>query len=229
MKKFMFLLLAPSILAGLSLPAAAAPPQSHAAIRDTALEFVRAQTRGLPGKVSIKVDDIDKRIVLPACPTLEAFLPAGAQLNGSSSVGVRCTAPKGWSVFMSVTVKVSVNLLTANNTLQQGQVLRAEDLGSLASETLQAGTLTDTAQAIGKVMKFGVGRGQLLRQDMLRDPYSVTQGQTVPIQIEGQGFHIRSEGKSLSNAAEGQTATARISSGQSVSGIVKNGIIEIKQ
>ncbi len=224
MKKIIFLL-----YALLSLPAAASPAQSHAAIRDTALAFVRAQTQGLPGKVSIQVDDIDKRITLPSCPALEAFLPAGAQLNGNSSVGVRCTGKKGWSVFVPVTVKVSVNLLTANNTLQLGQVVRAEDLGSLSSETLQPGTLTDPAQVIGKVMKFGVGRGQLLRQDMLRDPYSVTQGQTVQLQIEGQGFHIRSEGKAMNNAAEGQTATARTASGQSVSGTVKNGIIEIKQ
>jgi flagellar basal body P-ring formation protein FlgA len=224
MKKAFFLL-----YALLSLPAAASPAQSHAAIRDTALAFARAQTQGLPGKVSIQVDDIDKRIVLPACPALEAFLPAGAQLNGNSSVGVRCTAAKGWSVFVPVTVKVSVNLLIAHNTLQLGQVVRAEDLGSLSSETLQPGSLTDAAQAIGKVMKFGVGRGQLLRKDMLRDPYSVTQGQNVQLQINGQGFRIQSEGKSLSNAAEGQTATARTSTGQTVSGIVRNGTIEIKQ
>lgn len=224
MKKFILLLL---VLC--SLPASASAPQSHSAIRDTALEFVRSQTQGMPGKVSIQVADIDKRIVLPSCPKLEAFLPAGAQLNGKSSVGVRCTSPKGWSVFVSVTVKVSVNLLTANNTLQQGQVVRAEDLGSLTSETLQAGTLSDPAQAIGKVMKFGVGRGQLLRQDMLRDPYTVTQGQTVQLQVEGQGFRIRSEGKALNNASEGQTASARTASGQSLSGTVKNGIIEIQQ
>ncbi len=224
MKKFIFLL-----FTWVSLPAAASPAQSHTVIHDTAWAFVRAQTQGLPGKVSIQIDDIDKRIVLPACSALEAFLPAGAQLNGNSSVGVRCTEKKGWSVFVSVTVKVSVNLLTANTTLQQGQVVRAEDLGSLSSETLQAGALTEPAQAVGKVMKFSVGRGQLLRQDMLRDPYTVTQGQTVQLQVEGQGFRIRSEGKALTNAAEGQMATARTPTGQSVSGVVKNGSIEIKQ
>lgn len=221
-----------SLLALLALgshAAFAAPAQSHAEIRDTVLAFVRAQTLGLPGKVNIAAGELDKRIVLPACPALEAFLPAGAQLNGNSSVGVRCNGPKGWSVFVPVTVKVSVSLLTASTTLQQGQVVRAEDLGSLSSETLQAGTLTDPAQAIGKVMKFGVGKGQLLRQDMLRDPYTVIQGQTVQLQAAGQGFRIRSEGQALNNAAEGQTASARTASGQKVTGTVKDGVIEIKQ
>jgi flagella basal body P-ring formation protein FlgA len=204
-------------------------PQNHAEIRDTVLAFVRAQTQGLPGKVSIQVENIDKRIVLPACQTLEAFLPQGAQLNGNSSVGVRCNNNRGWSVFVPVTVKVSVSLLTANKTLLQGQIVHAEDLGNLSSETLQPDTLTDPAQAIGKVMKFGVGKGQLLRQNMMRDPYTVIQGQAVQLMTGGRGFHIRSEGQALNNAAEGQPASARTASGQKVSGVVKGSMIEIQQ
>lgn len=227
MNKFLFALLA--LFSIVSPSATAGATQSHTEIRDTVLAFVRAQTQGMPGKVSIQVEDMDKRIVLPACLALEAFLPPGAQLNGNSTVGVRCNGSKTWSVFVQVTVKVSVNLLTFNKTLQQGQIVSAADLGTLSSETLQAGTLTDPAQAIGKVMKFGVGKGQLLRVDMLRDPYSVTQGQNVQLVVVGQGFSIRSEGQALNNAAEGQTASARTPSGQRISGVVKNGAIEIQQ
>jgi flagella basal body P-ring formation protein FlgA len=227
MKKSLFTLLA--LLSLAPTFALAGAPQNHAEIRETVLAFVRSQTQGLPGKVSIQAENIDQRIVLPACTALEAFLPPGAQLNGNSSVGVRCNAKTGWTVFVPVSVKITTNLLTLNKTLQQGQLVRAEDLGSLSSETLQAGTLTDPAQAIGKVMKFGVGKGQLLRQDMLRDPYTVTQGQTVPLLAIGQGFSIRSEGQALNNAAEGQTASARTAAGQKVSGTVKDGAIEIRQ
>jgi flagella basal body P-ring formation protein FlgA len=227
MKKPLISLLA--LLSLCSTAAAAGTPQNHAEIRDTVLAFVRAETQALPGKVSIQVEEMDKRIVLPACNKLEAFLPAGAGLNGKSSVGVRCTGKQSWSVFVPVSVRISVSLLTANKTLQQGQIIRSEDLGSLSSETLQADTLTDPAYAIGKVMKFGVGKGQLLRHNMLRDPYTVIQGQTVPLLATGQGFSIRSEGHALNNAAEGQTASARTASGQRVSGVVKGGFIEIKQ
>ena len=227
MKKLRLTLLALLYLASTS--AAAVTPQSHTEIRDTVLAFVRAQTQGLPGKVSIEVEELDKRIVLPACTALEAFLPAGARLNGNSSVGVRCNAKQGWSVFVPVSVKISVSLLTASNTLQQGQIVRAEDLGSLSSETLQADTFSDPAQAIGKVMKFGVGKGQLLRQNMLRDPYTVTQGQTVQLLVAGAGFSIRSEGQALYNAAEGQTTSVRTASGQKITGAVKNGAIEVRQ
>lgn len=223
-----------SLLVLLTLGAAAAcavaapgAAQSHAEIRDTVSAFVRTQTRAMPGNVSIQVAEIDRRISLPACPSLEAFLPAGAQLNGNGSVGVRCLGKQGWSLFVPVNVKFSVNMLTTRKTLLQGQTITAEDIGSLSSESLQAGTLTDPAQAIGKIMKYGVAAGQILRNDMLRAPYTVKQGQSVKLQVRGAGFHVSSEGQALNNAAEGETSSARTASGQIVSGVVKGGVIEI--
>lgn len=207
--------------------AGAATTQSHSVIRDTVAAFVRAQTQAVPGKVTIQVAEIDRRTVLPACSALEAFLPPGAQLNGNSSVGVRCNGKQSWSLFVQVNVKISVSMLTANKTLQQGQIVRAEDLGSLSSESLQAGTMTDPAQAIGKVMKYGIGAGQILRHDMLRASYTVKQGQTVQLHVLGAGFSVSAEGIALNNAAEGETTSARTASGQIVSGIVKSGAIAV--
>lgn len=212
-----------------SPPACAAPSQSHALIRDAVLAFVQTQTKAVPGKVSIQVSEIDRRIVLPACPALEAFLPAGTQLNGNSNVGVRCNGKQSWTLFVQVNVQISLNLLTANTTLRQGQTVSAEDIGSLGSESLQAGAMTDPAQAIGKIMKYGVAAGQILRQDMLRAPYTVKQGQTVRIRVQGSGFRVSAEGQSLSNAAEGETALVRTPSGQTASGVVRGGIVEVSQ
>ena len=219
-----------TLIALSALPAwatAANAAQSHAAIRDTVAAFVRTQTQAIPGKVTFQIAEIDRRISLPACAELEAFLPPGAQLNGNSSVGVRCNGNQGWSLFVQVNVKISIGMLTANKMLQQGQTVRAEDLGSLASESLQAGTLTDPAQAIGKIMKYGVAAGQILRQDMLRAPYSIRQGQTVQLLVKGSGFRVSAEGKALHNAAEGETTSARTASGQIINGVVNHGAIEI--
>ncbi|HQS57075.1 MAG: flagella basal body P-ring formation protein FlgA [Gallionellales bacterium 35-53-114] len=234
MHKYPFLLLSLIMLSALPAAAGAAPAaanavQSHSVIRDTVAAFVRAQTKAIPGKVSIQVTDIDRRIVLPACPALEAFLPPGSQLNGNSNVGVRCNSKQPWSLFVQVNVKISLNMLTAGKTLQQGQTIRAEDLGTLSSESLQPGTLTDPAQAIGKIMKIGIAAGQILRHDMLRAPYSVRQGQSVQLNVVGSGFRVSAEGRALNNAAEGETTSARTTSGQIVSGVVKAGAIEIIQ
>jgi flagella basal body P-ring formation protein FlgA len=222
-----------AILLLIALPAQAdAQPgaqQSHAEIHDAVIAFVRAQTRTLPGQVVIGVDEIDRRIARPACPTLETFLPPGSRLLGNSTVGVRCPGKKGWALFVPVQVKVSVDMLIALKPLPQGRVIQAEDLSSQNGELTQTGILTDPAQAIGKVLKNGIGAGQVLKQDMLRAPYAVMQGQAVQLQVEGAGFSIRSEGHALNNAAEGQAVLVKTTSGQRVSGTARpGGIVEIR-
>ncbi len=48
-------------------------------IREVALAYAQAQTQSFPGKVSIKIEDIDRRTVLTACVALEAFLARAAR------------------------------------------------------------------------------------------------------------------------------------------------------
>lgn len=218
------------ILLLLALPAWAGAQQNHAEIRTVVEAFVRAQTTALPGQVTVKVGEIDRRIALPVCPELEAFLPPGGQLLGNGTVGVRCPGDKkAWKLFVPVRVTVTANLLIANKPLQQGQVLRAEDLASQDGELAQTGTLTDPVQAVGKILKYSIGAGQVLKQDMLRAPYAVTQGQTVQLQAEGAGFTIHSAGHALNNGAEGQTVRVRTSSDQVVSGTARpTGVVEVR-
>lgn len=207
-----------SILLLGALPVWAGAQQSHAEIREAIAAFVRAQTLTLPGEVSIKVSEIDRRIARPACQKLEAFLPPGGKFLGNSTVGVRCPGKNGWTLFVPVHVKVSANLLITTKPLQKGQMLHADDISSQSGDMTQAGTLTDPVQAKGKVLKYSIGAGQVLKSDMLRAPYTITQGQTVQIQAVGANFKINSEGHALNNATEGQTVQVRTLSGQVVSG-----------
>ena len=210
-------------------PTWAGVQQNHAEIRTVVEAFVRTQTSALPGQATIKVGEIDRRIVLPACQELEVFLPSGGQLLGNGTVGVRCPAgKKGWKLFVPVHVTVITPILITGKPLQQGQVLHAEDLASQSGELTQTGILTDPGQAVGKVLKYSIGAGQVLKQDMLRAPYTVTQGQTVQLRVDGAGFRIHSEGQALNNAAEGQIVRVRISSDQVVSGTARSGgVVEI--
>jgi len=213
-------------------PSAAATQQSvesHENIRTVVAGFVKKQTQDLPGKVDISVKTIDPRITLSACSKLEAFVPNGGKLLGNSTVGVRCAAPHGWSVFVPVQVKVRTTLVIAARPLRSGQVLQAGDLGGQAGELTQPDILTDPAQALGKVINFSIGAGQVLKQNMLREPYAVKQGQTVVLQIVDTGFRINRKGHALNNAAAGQQVRARVDSGRIVSGTVQaDGIVAVR-
>ena len=218
-----------------------ATPQDHAQIRNIVAGFVQQQTAALPGKVTYQVDEIDRRIILPKCAELEAFLPSGSQLIGKTSVGVRCNPPSrkeesndrsartnGWSIFVPVQIRLSLNLLTSARQLPLGHTLQEQDLASQSTESSPSGVFTDPRQVVGKVLRYSISAGQVLREDMLRPPYIVTQGQVVPLAVQGNGFSIRSEGVALNNAGEGQSVQIRVGSGRVISGVARaGGVVEI--
>ena len=209
--------------------ASASAAQDHMQISNIVDAFVQQQTATLPGKVSYKINGIDQRIALSSCARLEAFLPAGSQLIGKTSVGVRCIEKGGWSIFVPVQIKVSINLLVSTRQLPLGHTLQKGDISSQTMEISQASGLADPEQAIGKVLRYGIAAGQVLRENMLRAPYSVTQGQVVQLVVQGGNFSIRSEGVALNNAGEGQTVQVRTSSGRVISGVAgAGGVVKIK-
>lgn len=207
---------------------ATAAHQDLAQIRASVVALVQQQTASIPGKVSFQVDEIDRRIVLPACVRLEAFLPAGSQLIGKTAVGVRCNTPNGWSIFVPVQIRVSLNLLVSARQLPAGHVLQEQDVVGQTTETTKSVGFTDPAQVAGKVLRYGITAGQILREDMLRLPYAVAQGQTVQIATQGNGFSIRNEGVALNNAIDGQPVQVRVGGGRVIGGIARNGgLVEI--
>lgn len=208
--------------------ALAAPQQDHAALIATVDTFVRQQTAGLPGKVAFNVNEIDRRIALRPCNKIEAFLPAGSLLIGRVSIGVRCSEANGWSIFIPVQIKITRELLISAKPLTTGQIVHEEDLARQTTETTQNIGLTDARQAIGKVLRYSIAAGYILREDMLRAPFSVKQGQSVRLSIQGGGFSLSSAGVAMNNASEGETVQIRTSSGRVVSGIAgAEGVVHI--
>lgn len=206
-------------------PANTATPaaQSHALIKQTVSAFLQKQTASLPGRVSYQINEIDRRLVLAACTRLEAFLPYGNQLGGNTLIGVRCTDAKGWSILVPVQISHTIDQLTSRRSLSSGHVMQDDDIATQSSETSIVGAVSDRRQVIGKVLRYNIMSGQVLREDMLRAPYTVQQGQVVQLVVQGAGFSVRSEGVALSNASEGQHANVRIASGRVISGTALSG------
>jgi flagella basal body P-ring formation protein FlgA len=210
-------------------PALAAPQQSHAAIRATALAFAQAESKNLPGEVHIEVTPIDRRLKLAPCDKLQAFLPVGAKLIGKTSIGVRCDAQPAWSVFMQADIKVTVDLLVASRSLPQGTVISAADLGLQRGDLSRPGLITAPEQAIGKTLKFTIGAGQVLRQDMLRAPRLIRQGQTVTLRARGNGFVVSQKGQALNDAGKGEIVRIRTATSQVLTArMVAEGIAEMR-
>ncbi|KAF1047590.1 MAG: Flagella basal body P-ring formation protein FlgA [Herbaspirillum frisingense] len=199
-------------------------------LQQTAEQFLKNQTSGLPGSVTIDVDPVDPRLTLAACLEPQAFMPNGARLWGKTTVGVKCVAPSPWTIYVRASVQVISDYLVAAVPLAQGQTISATDVtrvrGDMAS--LPNGVITDESQAVGRVAAMSVRAGTPLRMDSIRNQRVVQQGQPVRVVSNGPGFQISTEARALTNANEGQMAQARTAAGQVVSGIAKaGGILEI--
>ena len=213
----------------LAFSAAAQPPQS--AKQDSRLilqaveKFLHGQSADLPGDVKIEIGALDPRLNLPACPSLNAFLPKGSRAWGKTTVGVRCSASMPWTVYVRATVRIHGDYYVTAAPLARGALLEETQLakvrGDLAS--LPAGVITDPAQAVGKMLAMPLAAGLPLRREMLHSQPVVQQGQVVRIVINGPGFSLSNEGRALAKGTEGQLVQARTPQGQIVSGIAKSG------
>lgn len=192
--------------------------------------FLQAETKGMPGDVSWTVGKPDARLRVASCPNPEVFLPNGSRLWGKTLVGVRCSSPTAWSVMVPVSVEVKGRYLSAAAPLGQGQVITAADVSVSSGDltSLPAGIVTDEQQAIGKSVSMSITAGTPLRQDMLRAPLIIRQGQTVRIRAVAKGFSVSTDGRALGNAAAGQVVQARTPNGQTVSGVAQaGGVIDV--
>lgn len=204
-------------------PASGAGAQSDDAIRASAIQFLRQQTAGLPGQVEIVLSPVAPR-GLAACDSLETFLPPGAHLWGRTTVGVRCIGTRPWTLYVQARIAVNATYFVAANEIAPGQEIAATDLtprqGDLTN--LPRSVVTDLSQIVGKSSLERISQGSLLRQDMARAIAVVQAGQAVKLTVQGSGFSISSEGSAMSNAAAGESVKVRTSSGQVVSGVVKD-------
>lgn len=194
------------------------------ALYDSVDSFVQRQTKGLPGKVTSKINPINTQM-LSKCEAFDPFMPPGGKFWGKTTIGVRCLAPSSWTVYLQVSISVEGQYLVSARALTPGQTIGAGDVtlrqGDLTK--LPDTVLTSESQAIGKIVRIGFNAGLPVRRDQLIAQAVVFQGQSVRTLYKGDGFLVSSEGKALNNATEGQVVQVRTSSGQIVSGIAREG------
>jgi flagella basal body P-ring formation protein FlgA len=231
MIRTLFSILSAASLLVLSGIAQAAPSiQNVNALRAVVEQFLLTQAAGLPGEVSVKVGAVDPRTALGHCPAPEAFLQPGARAWGKTTVGVRCTAPSSWTIFVQAQVNVKADYVAAAVPLAQGQPVEQGQLmlvkGDIAA--MPNGIITDMAQAIGRTPTVSLAAGTPLRLDTLRSKPVVQQNQAVRLVLNGNGFSVSAEGRAIGTAGEGQVVQVRTPSGTVVSGTAKvGGMVEV--
>jgi flagellar basal body P-ring formation protein FlgA len=204
--------------------------QDHLTITRNVEQFLRDQTIGLPGQVSITIGNIDSRLNLKACIFPEPFLPQGSRAWGKTTVGIRCTAPVSWTIYLQATVKVISNYIAIATSLSQGKIIAPHDIVKLKGDlsSLPNGIITEESQAVGRTLAISLTSGTPLRFDALRNQFVIQQSQLVRLISTGSGFSVSTEARALANANEGQIIPVKTTSGQLITGVAKaGGVVEV--
>ncbi|WP_144641630.1 flagellar basal body P-ring formation chaperone FlgA [Bordetella genomosp. 13] len=221
------------LAAALGLPASAraqaGATQDPAVLSATAQAYLRGQLADVPGTLDITLDPV-RADRLPACTALTPFLSSPVRLRPRMSVGVRCAAPQTWTTYVQATVSVAGRYYVAARQINAGRVIGQADVEARDADlaTLSPGIVTDASHVIGMRAGNRIAAGQPIKEAVLRSAQAIQRGQNVNIVISGKGFTVSGEGEALDNAAPGDRIQVRTTSGQIVSGIVRNaGLVEI--
>lgn len=199
--------------------------QNPAPVKKAIESWLKIQTKGLPGQVSIETRGLDPDNQLVPCSNFDVSRPGNHHAWGRINVLVRCLDDAGWRVYVPVHVRIRAEHLISARPIPQGQAITPDDLSSQVGDLteLPANILTDAGAAVGKIAASSIPAGRPLRADMLKAAMAIRQGQTVKVVSRGPGFAVSNEGRALNNAQEGQVVQIKLGTGQVVSGIAKAG------
>lgn len=206
--------------------------ESPLAIKAAARAFVAQQIERAFPVHTIEVNDLDSRLKLAACDVpLEGFLPPGGRLPGTTTVGVRCSGSKPWTIYMPAMVKVIRQVVVAKHPVLRGTPIGKDDV---ALEEREIGGnidsyIFDTAHVLGKIAKRPMSAATVLTTNMLAAPLLVRRGQQIIILAEGSGIEVRMPGTALMDGTEGQWVRVQSThSKRTVEGLViEPGIIKV--
>jgi flagella basal body P-ring formation protein FlgA len=195
------LLLATSLLA--VLPLQAGEIQSLDAIREAVRQQVASQYN--QAGTEITIGTLDPRLRLSKCSQpLQTFFPQGRR-GSRMTVGVRCQAPKRWTIYVTAQIHQRVQALVAKEYLRRGRILSREDLVPKQFELnqLKFGYFTDINEVLGKTLKRHLNRGAVLTPSNIVVTKVIKRGERVSIIAETGGISVRASGEALEDGGLG--------------------------
>lgn len=208
--------------------------QSLTEIRDVAAQFLRGIARedDETSRFQIHIATLDRRLRLPDCQSeLVAFLPQGSRKSGNLTVGVRCTGPSPWTLYVSANAKQFRKVVILKRPTPRGTKLTADDVTVKERDVsrLPTGYLTNLDDAIGKHLARNLPDQYPLTHSLLNRSQLVRRGQRVTLLVKSIGLEIRSAGTALQDGAWGDRISAKnLHSSRVVQGTVSApGLIEV--
>ncbi len=199
--------------------------QSLDSLRSAAEQFVLDQVRDQHGTTRAEAGRLDPRLRLDACAEpLETFAVGAQRVGGNTSVGIRCTAPRPWTIYVPVRVSREQQVVVLTRSLQREARLDSEALSLVTRDTsgLGFGFFTDLSEVEGLTLRRAAAAGTVISPGLVAIPPTIERGETVTLIAQRSGIAIRATGTALEDARTGDRVRVRnLSSDRIVEGVVR--------
>ena len=186
--------------------------QPHDSIRLAAKTYLENNPPVGEGRIEFTIGHLDSRLRLQQCAAaLEVFRPPGGRNSGHTTLGVRCSGPKPWKLYIPVAIKVYRPVAVAQGALLRGALLTAADIELVEKDVsrLGYGFIADPSNAVGKELRRSVTAGTVMTPHHLAAPHIVERGQTVVIVANSGGIEVRMAGEALADGAHNDRIRVR--------------------
>ncbi len=210
-------------------PAIQAQAEILAAGHSFLLEAARAQHRG---NVEVHMGRLDARLRLARCSqALEGFLPPGARLSGSASVGVRCPGTGGWTLYIKAHIAVSAPALVTTRPLARGAALSPADVQIVESDVSASGYgyFQTLDQIEGLIARRPLPAGTVLNPTMVKAPRLIRRGDRVTLVNAAGPIRVEMAAEAISDGTRGERIRVRaLNSGRVIDGwVVSAGVVKL--
>lgn len=224
-KLYQLICLLPALLWQPDTSAATTGVQSHDSILQAAQDFMESHSKGLHDTpAEIRTGRLDSRLRLAQCEApLETFLPPGGRTLGNTTVGVRCSIPKPWTLYVPVTVNLYKQVVVAADALPRGTILQRDQVKAARRNLakLPQGYFIDPERLVGMKLKRNVAGGLPLSPTMVAAPQVIKRGQRVTLVANTGSVAVTMSGKALANGAAGERIRVKnLSSKRIIEGLV---------
>lgn len=212
-------------------------PQAHQPrheIRQAAAEFLQ-QTVAKNGNMEhVQIGQIDSRLRLPLCGTpLVTFLPPGVTPKGNITVGIRCSGPKPWKLYVSARVVTYQHVVVLTRSLPRHSTITEDDVRLKRHNTtlVTSPLLTEVAEAIGKELTQTLPAERPLTYSVLKNPVIIRRGQRVTLLYQSPGIEVRGSGTAMADGGKGERISAKpLGTLRAIAGVVlQPGVILVNQ
>lgn len=208
---------------GLGNGANAVEWQSHEVIRATA---EAAASAAITGPAEVSADRPDPRLQLVQCSQpLSATVPANGVRTQRMTTEVRCDGEQPWRLYLPVRVASTRPVVVTTRALARDAVLASGDvrLAKLPPGTVQAGTLHNIEQAVGRRLRRPMDEGQALTAGVVVAPTLVRRGQQVSVEAVTGNIRVQMAGIAQRDGALGDIIEVEsATSGRIVEAVVRS-------